>query len=229
MFNRDTITPIARKTQELHQDASETLALQEGLRMHQASFKHFKRGLTKTSVENQMKDLDTRLDYIFELLDFYETTCDSIIQQQKNLQSLAFNLETVRQSRAVARLNTLAIVFLPISFIASIFGITTITIPAYWYPVAAIPTLLVTCTIAFVISASSDVGGRICSRMKIFSLPYHQCPPFSWRRRHIGRVDRDLQRRIDENLAAMELAWAAQPVFYQCTTTMPYERAQDQH
>ncbi len=85
-----------------------------------------------------------------------------------------FDLENITQGEAVARLNGLAFIFLPLSFVAvspqcptnrprlrraselvvtsvsaelceqTVFGITTLETPAYWYPVAAIPVLLVT-------------------------------------------------------------------------------------
>lgn len=88
MFNRKSIAPIIQQTRDLHEYASKALALQEGLRMHQAAFRRFNRGLTKTLLAYPTDGLGTRMDYVSELLDFYETTCDTIIQQQKNLLSL---------------------------------------------------------------------------------------------------------------------------------------------
>jgi hypothetical protein len=70
------------------------------------------------------------------------------------------------QAAAVNRLTTMGFVFLPLSFVAvshascefpeippvlitqGIFGITTFTGKAYWYPVAAVPTLLLTLFLA---------------------------------------------------------------------------------
>ncbi|KAI1099592.1 hypothetical protein F4804DRAFT_76899 [Jackrogersella minutella] len=156
MFNRRAIAPIVQQTRELHRDASTTLALQEGLRLHQASIKRFQRGLQSAPDSKELLALRVRMEYVSELLEFYETTCLTILEQQRNLLNLTFNLETVTQSRAVARLNALAIFFLPISFVASIFGITTLEAPAYWYPVAAVPTLLLTAGIAIVLSRSTE-------------------------------------------------------------------------
>ncbi|KAI1323709.1 hypothetical protein F5Y16DRAFT_382933 [Xylariaceae sp. FL0255] len=178
MFDRESTNSIFQQTFDLHRDASITLALQEGLRMHQAALKRFKHGLTLSyPLSIEMKaGFETRMDYIAELLNFYGSTCDTIMQQQKNLLSLAFNLETVIQSQAVARLNILAMIFLPISFIASIFGITTITVPAFWYPVAALPTLLITCAIAFMLSRSTVSKTETPSRNAVEEAHLFQWP-----------------------------------------------------
>ncbi|KAK1756518.1 hypothetical protein QBC47DRAFT_187406 [Echria macrotheca] len=77
-------------------------------------------------------------------LDFYVGTTATILEQQRNLISLTFELENIAQSRGVARLNGLAFVFPPLSFVATIFGITTFDTPAFWYPVAAVPVLTLT-------------------------------------------------------------------------------------
>ncbi|KAI2463787.1 hypothetical protein F4781DRAFT_437085 [Annulohypoxylon bovei var. microspora] len=157
MFNRSAIAPLVQQTRELHQDASTTLALHEGLRLHQASIKCFQRGFQSATDSKEVLALRVRMEYVLELLEFYETTCLTILEQQRNLLSLTFNLETVAQGRAVARLNALAIFFLPISFVASIFGITTPEASAYRYLVAAVPTLLLTAGIAFVLSRSTGL------------------------------------------------------------------------
>ena len=79
--------------------------------------------------------LKGRLDDAFQLLEYYEVTATTLLEQQQNLLSLvhsltvsffwksmltvqAFNLETVAQGQAVARLNALAFIFLPLSFVA---------------------------------------------------------------------------------------------------------------
>lgn len=79
----------------------------------------------------------TRLDYAFRLLNYYDVTAYTLLEQHNNLLSLvstyfehrtplstswcerkAFNLETEIQGQAVARLNTLAFVFIPLSSVA---------------------------------------------------------------------------------------------------------------
>ncbi|XXG99903.1 nucleoside diphosphate kinase Ndk1 [Hypoxylon texense] len=172
MFNRRAITPIVQQTRELHRDTATTLALQEGLRLHQASIKRFQRGLRNAQESKEVSALQIRMEYVSELLEFYETTCLTILEQQRNLLNLTFNLETVTQSRAVTRLNVLAIFFLPISFVASIFGITTMEAPAYWYPVAAVPTLVLTAGVAFVLARYSTENRHDTDRHSKPSQPF---------------------------------------------------------
>lgn len=60
---------------------------------------------------------------------------------------LEFNIQNAVQSDNSQFLTTVATLFLPLSYLASVFGITTITWPPIWYLWAAIPILLV--SIAF--------------------------------------------------------------------------------
>jgi hypothetical protein len=113
------------------------ISLREHVRIHKASLK-----IVMQRVEYMLGGVDFvatqglkgRLDDAFQLLEYYEVTATTILEQQQNLLSLvhsltvifwksmltvqAFNLETVAQGQAVARLNALAFIFLPLSFVA---------------------------------------------------------------------------------------------------------------
>ncbi|KAL7953704.1 hypothetical protein V8C34DRAFT_317923 [Trichoderma compactum] len=97
-----------------------------------------------------------RLEDAAELLEFYQSTCTTVLEQQRNLLNMTFNLETIGQSQTVMRLNALAFVFLPLSFVASIFGMTTIATPAVWYIAVALPTLIATVGAVFIINRATD-------------------------------------------------------------------------
>ncbi|KAM6478611.1 hypothetical protein HDV62DRAFT_183862 [Trichoderma sp. SZMC 28011] len=156
MFSFGSQSPIFHQTRGLHRDASTTLALQECIRMHRASLKSLRLGLGRMPPSESLKAIQRRLEDIAELLEFYQSTCLTVLEQQRNLLNMMFNLETISQSGAVMRLNGLAFVFLPLSFIASIFGMTTITTPAVWYIAVALPTLIATVGAVFIINRATD-------------------------------------------------------------------------
>ena len=56
-----------------------------------------------------------------------------------NLIELEFNIQNAVQSDNSQFLSVIASLFLPISFLASLFGISTVTWPPIWYLYAAIP------------------------------------------------------------------------------------------
>jgi len=128
--------PILQQTHLLHQEANTMMSLHEHLRIHQASITRFE--LESNNIQpgtpvGRMK-LMKRIQHTTKLLDYYDITATSLLEQQQNLLSLviehnhlrepqanrkqAFNVETITQGQAVARLNALALVFLPLSFAA---------------------------------------------------------------------------------------------------------------
>jgi hypothetical protein len=146
------------------------ISLREHVRIHKASLK-----IVMQRVEYMLggtdfmatQGLKGRLDDAYQLLEYYEVTAATLLEQQQNLLSLAFNLETVAQGQAVARLNALAFIFLPLSFVASVFGITTFTAPPVWYPIAAVPVLLTTVIIAYAANKFFTSRGTEASTAKV--------------------------------------------------------------
>ncbi|KAH6707784.1 hypothetical protein BKA61DRAFT_134492 [Leptodontidium sp. MPI-SDFR-AT-0119] len=153
IHSRKNTISIIEHTRQLHTDNNDMISLREHLRIHQASLDVvMKRAQDwpEPSGPRASHSLLTRLDDAFRLLNYYDVTASTLLEQQGNLLSLTFNLETAIQGQAVARLNALAFVFLPLSFVATVFGITTFTAPARWYPVAAAPVLITTVAIAWI-------------------------------------------------------------------------------
>jgi len=66
-----------------------------------------------------------------------------------NLIALEFNITTAVQSDNAAFLTTIATLFLPISYLAGVFGITTSSWPMIWYLYAVIPVLVL--SVAFTV------------------------------------------------------------------------------
>ncbi|VZH95771.1 unnamed protein product [Fusarium fujikuroi] len=91
-------------------------------------------------LENRLQDSQQNLEHQLE-------TSEVILRQLENLLSLtadldtglqqAFNTQAIAQGQATAMLNVLATIFLPLSFVASVFGMTKFEISAVWYPPAA--------------------------------------------------------------------------------------------
>ncbi|KAF2683459.1 hypothetical protein K458DRAFT_432248 [Lentithecium fluviatile CBS 122367] len=149
--------PLLRKTKELHRDAAEIIALREDLRLHVTAVRRFsvmvgaqgpmmaKLGLLcgkNTNDVYEEEELEELVDECLRNLLHQQESAAVIHKQLENLLSLAFNTEMVSQGQAVARLNFLAFIFLPLSFVATVFGMTRFTISAVWYPLSALVVII---------------------------------------------------------------------------------------
>ncbi|KAI9771035.1 MAG: hypothetical protein M1839_002971 [Geoglossum umbratile] len=149
--------PILEQTRALHRYMELVVDRRECLRMHIASVKRYKAGVEGLNVADDrevgrdLKELVERLEIVQESLEHHQVTSETSIKQMENLLSLAFNTETVSQGLDVKKLNYLALVFLPLTFMSGIFGMTQFTIRAKWYPAFAFPLLVVTAIIAFLV------------------------------------------------------------------------------
>ncbi|RFU34416.1 hypothetical protein B7463_g1904, partial [Scytalidium lignicola] len=152
IHGRRSAMPIQHQTRQLHSDNRVVIGLREHVRIHKTSIK-----IVMQRVENMLggsqwvdtQHLKTRLEDAYLAIEFFDVTATTLLEQQQNLLSLAFNLETIANGQAVARLNALAFIFLPLSFVASLFGITTWSIGPSWYPVVAVPVLVATIVAAY--------------------------------------------------------------------------------
>ncbi|KAF5645171.1 homeobox transcription factor [Fusarium sp. NRRL 52700] len=91
----------------------------------------------RTELVELLAELENRLQDSQQNLEHQLETSEVILRQLENLMSLAFNTQAIAQGQATAMLNVLATVFLPLSFVASVFGMTKFEISAVWYPPAA--------------------------------------------------------------------------------------------
>ncbi|CZR42748.1 uncharacterized protein FPRO_10051 [Fusarium proliferatum ET1] len=90
-----------------------------------------------TELLELLAELEIRLQDSQQNLEHQLETSEVILRQLENLLSLAFNTQAIAQGQATAMLNVLATIFLPLSFVASVFGMTKFQISAVWYPPAA--------------------------------------------------------------------------------------------
>jgi len=102
--------------------------------------KHKHKDKTSSSMDDLIWD---QIDDAADDLDHYSSSLDSLKERITNLIELEFNIESATQSDNSRFLSILGTLFLPISFLASVFGITTITWQPVAYLYAAIPIFIV--------------------------------------------------------------------------------------
>ncbi|KAK0099739.1 hypothetical protein ONS95_013367 [Cadophora gregata] len=89
-----------------------------------------------------------RGDELSGALDHCQALAHGNREQLQNLVSMLISLEQISQGQSMARLNFLAFIFLPLSFVATLFGMTRFTISPEWYPAYALPLLFLTFAVA---------------------------------------------------------------------------------
>ncbi|PNS14863.1 Eukaryotic translation initiation factor 3 subunit I [Sphaceloma murrayae] len=141
MDSRQRDLPIKTRTRRLHREVDHIYALDEHLRFHMRCF----RKLAKFKIEIMDDALDD--------LDQYDNYLDSMKERFNNLIELEFNIENATQSANARFLSILGALFIPISFAASIFGISTVDWPPIYYLYVALP--LFFCSLFLVITLPS--------------------------------------------------------------------------
>ncbi|KAI7298598.1 hypothetical protein KC315_g17972, partial [Hortaea werneckii] len=139
--------PVKTRTRLMHNEVDRLYELKEYLHFHTRAFKKLQRLKDDVPKREQKDPLWTDMDDAVEDLEQYDTTLDSLKERFNNLIELEFNIQNAVQADNSQFLSIVATIFLPVSYLASLFGITTITWPAIWYLWAAIP--IVVTSIAF--------------------------------------------------------------------------------
>ncbi|KAJ6092720.1 hypothetical protein N7486_008009 [Penicillium sp. IBT 16267x] len=162
-------------TRRLHKATSNVITLRENLRLHISSTELFqkyvqkmKRSQSLPMPDDYQVPLRERTSELLQEFRHHWATSEVILEQFKSLMSLVFNTETVAQGQAVARLNLLAFAFLPLSFVTGIFGMTTWTISATWYPLWAFLALVLLTIATYIvgkISVEDRGGSSLLSRL----------------------------------------------------------------
>ena len=110
----------------MHKEIDRIYELTEYLRFHSRSFKKLaklKQDVPKAEQEEPVWD---QMDDEIDNLDQYSYYLDSLKERFNNLIELEFNIENATQSDNSRFLSILGSLFLPVSFLASIFGITSV-------------------------------------------------------------------------------------------------------
>ncbi|CZR49523.1 uncharacterized protein FPRO_15882 [Fusarium proliferatum ET1] len=148
--------PIMFIARLIHRDIGTLIELGEYTQLHQAIIEQVAESIKRnTSHKDQdtslSRDVDSLLHRIGEIQMSFKHVDVSMGKMQKqleNLLSLAFNTETIEQSRILGRLTVLAFVFVPLSYVAALFSMQGTTFPTEYYPVSALPVLLLTLAFA---------------------------------------------------------------------------------
>ncbi|OQO06875.1 hypothetical protein B0A48_07441 [Cryoendolithus antarcticus] len=142
--------PVKLRTRTMHIEVDRIYELKDYLRFHSRSFKKLKKLQTDVPVSEQKDPLWDDMDDSIDDLEQFDSKLDSLKERFNNLLDLEFNIQNAEQSDDSSFLTTVATLFLPISFLASVFGITTITWPAIYYLYVALPILVLSCIFVFV-------------------------------------------------------------------------------
>ncbi|KAL4879842.1 hypothetical protein BJY04DRAFT_208361 [Aspergillus karnatakaensis] len=172
-------------TRRLHRATSNVITLREDLRLHIASFKRVQVHIKNNTLGPWPSSapfkatLDERAADILEDLNHHWETSGVVLQQYNSLLSLVFNTETVTQGQAVARLNMLAFAFLPLSFVAGIFGMSTFSVSAVWYPLWAFVVFAIVVFAAYIASklSGNSEDGQCSALRECFNLRFQKASP----------------------------------------------------
>ncbi|KAK5115096.1 hypothetical protein LTR62_001793 [Meristemomyces frigidus] len=141
--------PVKLRTRMMHREVDRLYEFKEYLRFHNRSFKKLQK-LRDNVPEQEKKDpLWSDMDDAVEDLEQYDSTLDSLKERFNNLIELEFNIQNAVQSDNSSFLTVIATLFLPLSYLAGVFGITTITWRPIWYLYAAIPVAVASATFTF--------------------------------------------------------------------------------
>jgi len=135
--------PVKARTRLLHTEVDRLYEFKEYLHFHNRAFKKLQKLKDSVPKNEQQDPLWTDMDDAVEDLEQFDSTIDSLKERFNNLIELEFNIQNAVQSDNSQFLSIVATLFLPLSYLASIWGITTITWPARWYLYAAIPVLII--------------------------------------------------------------------------------------
>ncbi|GAB7361803.1 hypothetical protein MBLNU230_g1846t1 [Neophaeotheca triangularis] len=132
--------PLRLRTRILHEEIARMHELQRFLNFHHRSFKKLLK-LQGGAFQHDRSDDPLWLDMVdaADDLEQFDYTITSLKDLFNNLIELEFNLENACQSDNTRFLLIVATLFLPLSFLASIFGISTIEWPAIWFLWIAMP------------------------------------------------------------------------------------------
>lgn len=141
--------PVKLRTRTMHNEVDRIYELKEYLRFHSRSFKKLQKLKQEVPQREQKDPLWDDMDDSVDDLDQFDGTLDSLKERFNNLLDLEFNIQNAEQSDDSQFLSIIATLFLPVSFLASLFGITTASWPPIYYVYCAVPIFIL--SIIFVI------------------------------------------------------------------------------
>jgi Mg2+ and Co2+ transporter CorA len=141
--------PVKMRARMMHNEVDRIYEMKEYLSFHTRSLQKLQKLKAEVPQNEQQDPLWDDIDDTVDDLNHFDSSVDNLKERFNNLLDLEFNIQNAVQADNSAFLSVIATLFLPVSFLASLFGMTTINWPAIWYLYAAIPILAV--SIAFVL------------------------------------------------------------------------------
>jgi Mg2+ and Co2+ transporter CorA len=135
--------PVKMRARMMHTEVDRIYEMKEYLHFHSRALKKLQKLKDNVPKNEQQDPLWNDLDDAIEDLDQYDSTTDMLKERFNNLIELEFNITNTTQTNNSTFLGIVATIFLPLSFVASLFGITTVTWPVIWYVYVAVPCLVV--------------------------------------------------------------------------------------
>lgn len=137
--------PVKLRTRAMHIEVDRIYELQEYLRFHVRSLRKLAKLKEAASPEEQQNPIWCDIEDAVDDLDQFDTSLNNLKERFLNLLDLEFNIQNADQTEDSAFLMVIATLFLPVSFLASVFGIQNINWPPKWYLYSALPIFLTSC------------------------------------------------------------------------------------
>ncbi|KAL1585855.1 hypothetical protein WHR41_05002 [Cladosporium halotolerans] len=137
--------PVKLRTRTMHIEVDRIYELQEYLRFHSRSFRKLAKLRQSVSQDRQEHHLWNEIEDTVDDLDQFDSSLDNLKERFLNLLDLEFNIQNADQSEDSSFLAVIATLFLPVSFLASIFGIQNIEWRPVWYLWSAVPIFVASC------------------------------------------------------------------------------------
>lgn len=137
--------PVKLRTRAMHIEVDRIYELQEYLHFHVRSFRKLAKLKEAASPEEQQDLLWSYIEDAVDDLDQFDSSLNNLKERFLNLLDLEFNIQNADQTEDSAFLMVIATLFLPVSFLASVFGIQNINWPPRWYLYSALPIFVTSC------------------------------------------------------------------------------------
>jgi hypothetical protein len=121
--------PVKLRTRAMHIEVDRIYELQEYLRFHARSFRKLAKLKAAVPADEQADPLWTDIEDAVDDLDQFDSSLDNLKERFLNLLDLEFNIQNADQTEDSSFLTVIATLFLPVSFLASVFGIQNINWP----------------------------------------------------------------------------------------------------
>ncbi|KAF2717029.1 hypothetical protein K431DRAFT_234009 [Polychaeton citri CBS 116435] len=134
--------PVKIRTRRLHSSVDRCYELDEFLHYQLRALRKLQKLKNSVPKNEQSNPIWDDVDDFADDLEQYDATISGLKERFDNLIELEFNISNATQSDNSTFLSIIATIFLPISYLASLFGITTVSWPVIWYVWAAIPVVV---------------------------------------------------------------------------------------